>query len=80
MALDLMKEIDGLSEDYVSGVRGMDSGQRTDHLKKIEIAFSKSKEYVDDKVQLAMQTYEMVIRPTNISLMKFFQPCTTNII
>lgn len=57
---DLMKEIDNLSEDYVSGVRGMDSGERTDHLKKIEIAFSKSKEYVDDKVQLAMQTYEMV--------------------
>lgn len=55
-----MKEIDTLSEDYVSGVREMNSGERTDHLKKIETAFSKSKEYVDDKVQLAMQTYEMV--------------------
>ncbi|KAK3753688.1 hypothetical protein QZH41_013135 [Actinostola sp. cb2023] len=72
--LDLMTEIDSLSEDYVSGVRQMDSGQRTDHLKKIEIAFSKSKDYVDDKVQLAMQTYEMVdkhIRKLDSDLARF---------
>ncbi|KXJ20758.1 inhibitor of growth protein 5 isoform X1 [Exaiptasia diaphana] len=71
---DLMKEIDSLSEDYVSSVRNMDSGERTDHLKKIEVAFSKSKEYVDDKVQLAMQTYEMVdkhIRKLDSDLARF---------
>jgi len=41
-------------------VRSMDAANRTSHLKKIENAFVKSREYGDDKVQLAMQTYEMV--------------------
>lgn len=31
-----------------------------EHLRKIQSAYSKCKEYSDDKVQLAMQTYEMV--------------------
>lgn len=34
--------------------------ERVEHLKKIQSAYSKCKEYSDDKVQLAMQTYEMV--------------------
>ena len=34
--------------------------QRVEHLQKIQSAYSKCKEYSDDKVQLAMQTYEMV--------------------
>jgi len=33
---------------------------RKEHLEKIEKLFGKSKEFGDDKVQLAMQTYEMV--------------------
>ena len=69
--IDLMKEIDTLSEDYVSTVRNMNSSERTEHLKKIETAFSKSKEYVDDKVQLAMQTYEMVWCTTTWSFINF---------
>ena len=58
--VDLSKDIDRMSEDYVGRVRDMDGEARTEHLKKIESAFAKSKEYGDDKVQLAMQTYEMV--------------------
>ena len=57
---DLLKEIDNLSADYIIKVRTMDPECRTDHLKKIETAFVKSREFGDDKVQLAMQTYEMV--------------------
>ena len=38
----------------------MSGEQRKEHLEKIEKLFSKSKEFGDDKVQLAMQTYEMV--------------------
>jgi len=38
----------------------MPSEERVQHLKKIENAYSKCKEYSDDKVQLAMQIYEMV--------------------
>lgn len=34
--------------------------ERVEHLRKIQSAYSKCKEYSDDKVQLAMQTYEMV--------------------
>ena len=49
-----------MSADYITKVRNMNSENRTEHLKKIETAFVKSKEYGDDKVQLAMQTYEMV--------------------
>lgn len=44
----------------MANVRSMDAANRTSHLKKIENAFVKSREYGDDKVQLAMQTYEMV--------------------
>ena len=49
-----------MSEEYMANVRSMDAANRTSHLKKIENAFVKSREYGDDKVQLAMQTYEMV--------------------
>ena len=49
-----------MSEEYMANVRSMDATNRTSHLKKIENAFVKSREYGDDKVQLAMQTYEMV--------------------
>lgn len=58
--VDLSKEINTMSEEYMANVRSMDAANRTMHLKKIENAFVKSREYGDDKVQLAMQTYEMV--------------------
>jgi len=57
----LLKEIDSLAEDYLNNVRTMSGEMRKEHLAKIEKLFSKSKEFGDDKVQLAMQTYEMVI-------------------
>ena len=56
----LLKEIDSLAEDYLNNVRTMSGEMRKEHLAKIEKLFSKSKEFGDDKVQLAMQTYEMV--------------------
>ena len=37
--------------------------KRVDRLNKINSAFAKSREFGDDKVQLAMQTYEMVSSP-----------------
>ncbi|XP_062438524.1 D-2-hydroxyglutarate dehydrogenase, mitochondrial isoform X4 [Rhea pennata] len=48
--------------------------ERVEHLKKIQSAYSKCKEYSDDKVQLAMQTYEMVdkhIRRLDADLARF---------
>ena len=35
--------------------------ERKEYFAKIENAFQKSREYGDDKVQLAVQTYELVI-------------------
>jgi hypothetical protein len=57
---DLMKEIDDKAEGYLSTVRNMSPDKRSDFLSAIQKLFSKSREFGDDKVQLAMQTYEMV--------------------
>ncbi|XP_053379779.1 inhibitor of growth protein 5-like isoform X2 [Mercenaria mercenaria] len=61
-AQDLMKEIDDKAEGYLSTVRNMSPEKRSDFLSAIQKLFSKSREFGDDKVQLAMQTYEMVDR------------------
>lgn len=53
-------EIDKLAEEYMANVKNLASEQRVEHLQKIQNAYSKCKEFSDDKVQLAMQTYEMV--------------------
>lgn len=41
-------------------MKNLASEQRVEHLQKIQNAYNKCKEFSDDKVQLAMQTYEMV--------------------
>lgn len=41
-------------------MRDLPPTDRKDYFSKIENAFQKSREYGDDKVQLAVQTYEMV--------------------
>ncbi|XP_021454807.2 inhibitor of growth protein 5 isoform X2 [Oncorhynchus mykiss] len=68
------EEIDKLAEEYISSVRNLASVQRVEHLQKIQSAYSKCKEFSDDKVQLAMQTYEMVdkhIRRLDADLARF---------
>uniref|UniRef100_A0A672SMW6 Inhibitor of growth protein 5-like n=1 Tax=Sinocyclocheilus grahami TaxID=75366 RepID=A0A672SMW6_SINGR len=67
-------EIDKLAEEYIKTVRNLAPDQRVEHLQKIQNGFSKCKEYSDDKVQLAMQTYEMVdkhIRRLDADLARF---------
>ncbi|XP_013889845.1 inhibitor of growth protein 5 [Austrofundulus limnaeus] len=67
-------EIDKLAEEYIANVKNLASGQRVEHLQKIQNAYSKCKEFSDDKVQLAMQTYEMVdkhIRRLDADLARF---------
>ena len=49
-----------MCEDYVQKIRGLSPPEKKDYLSKIDNAFKKSREYGDDKVQLAIQTYEMV--------------------
>ncbi|XP_071841456.1 inhibitor of growth protein 4-like [Apostichopus japonicus] len=71
---DLASEIDGESADYLKNVKNLNPEQRASRLTKINAAFAKSREYGDDKVQLAMQTYEMVdkhIRRLDAELQRF---------
>ncbi|RUS91036.1 hypothetical protein EGW08_001164 [Elysia chlorotica] len=71
---DLMKKIGKAASDYLSKVRHMSPEKRTNQLNQIDSMFSKSKEFGDDKVSLAMQTYEMVdkhIRKLDAELARF---------
>ncbi|XP_062438532.1 inhibitor of growth protein 5 isoform X9 [Rhea pennata] len=71
---DKKAEIDSLAAEYIESVKNMLPEERVEHLKKIQSAYSKCKEYSDDKVQLAMQTYEMVdkhIRRLDADLARF---------
>ena len=49
-----------MAEKYTAIVRDLTPVEKTEKLKKMEESFAKAKELSDDKVQLAMQTYEMV--------------------
>ncbi|BFZ22894.1 hypothetical protein BsWGS_25932 [Bradybaena similaris] len=71
---DLMKKIDKAATDYLHKVRHMSPDKRTNQLNHIESMFNKSREFGDDKVSLAMQTYEMVdkhIRKLDSELARF---------
>lgn len=67
---DKKAEIDSLAAEYIESVKNMLPEERVEHLKKIQSAYSKCKEYSDDKVQLAMQTYEMVRITTSETFVK----------
>lgn len=56
----LAKNIEKLSQTYMNNAKTLTAAERGEHLENIRKMFEKAKEYGDDKVQLAMQTYEMV--------------------
>ncbi|CAJ0952658.1 unnamed protein product, partial [Ranitomeya imitator] len=71
---DLKCHIDRLSRQYMSNARTLSSEEKLQLLRQVQEAYSKCKEYGDDKVQLAMQTYEMVdkhIRRLDTDLARF---------
>lgn len=73
-ARDLMQSIDRQASSYLSNLRTLSSDKRKDQLGKIQEQFNKAKEYGDDKVQLAIQTYELVdkhIRRLDSDLARF---------
>lgn len=75
-AQDLLKEVEVNSTEYKAKVKGLTKVQRTERLKKIQETFQKAREYSDDKVQIAMQMYEMVdkhIRRLDSDLSRFEQ-------
>jgi len=60
LCIELLKQIDKMADDYLVQVRGMSGEQRKEQLNNIQKLFNQSKKFGDDKVQLALQTYEMV--------------------
>lgn len=59
-AQELMRSIDKLADDYMSNVKGYSTDKKHETMTSIQRQFDKAKEYGDDKVQLAIQTYELV--------------------
>ena len=49
-----------MADDYLVGVRNMLGEKRKEHLSGIQNLFNRSKKFGDEKVQLALQTYELV--------------------
>lgn len=73
-AQDLLKDIDRLTGDYLKNVRTMSPDKRSTQVEEIQQMFTKTKEYGDDKVSLAIQTYELVdkhIRRLDSDLARF---------
>lgn len=70
----LMKDIDKLADDYLKTMKKESNEKKDEQLNRIQNLFNKAKEYGDDKVQLAIQTYELVdkhIRRLDSDLMRF---------
>ncbi|CAB3374605.1 Hypothetical predicted protein [Cloeon dipterum] len=66
-AQNLMQTIDKYATEYLEGLAyptnkssSMSSDKKKELISNIQKMFNKSKEYGDDKVQLAIQTYELV--------------------
>lgn len=71
---DLKGQIDSMAREYTSNARTLSSEQKLTLLRDIQQSYGKCKEFGDDKVQLAMQTYEMVdkhIRRLDTDLARF---------
>lgn len=70
----LMKNIDLMADEYMRNQKNLSTEQKKEQLDKIQSLFNKAKEYGDDKVQLAIQTYELVdkhIRRLDSDLARF---------
>ena len=65
-AQSLMREIDSLADDYLKIINHSSPDKRKEQMEKIQKLFNKAKEYGDDKVQLAIQTYELVRIKLNV--------------
>lgn len=73
-AQGLMKDIDKLADDYLKNMKKESMEKKKEQLGHIQSLFNKAKEYGDDKVQLAIQTYELVdkhIRRLDSDLARF---------
>ena len=58
-----------MSEEYVAEAKRLPPGERVQKIKKIQESYAKCREFADDKVQLATQTYEMVCVTVNLDIL-----------
>ena len=58
--VDIKTEIEDSSREYVANVTSLSKEERAKSLNKIQEMFKKATENSDNKVQIAMQMYEMV--------------------
>ncbi|XP_065222823.1 inhibitor of growth protein 5-like isoform X2 [Planococcus citri] len=73
-AQEIMKQIDKTGDDYLNNIKIISTEKKKEHINEIQKLFTKAKEYADDKVQLAIQTYELVdkhIRRLDSDLARF---------
>jgi inhibitor of growth protein 4 len=56
----LMQNIDRLADEYLRNAKTLTPEKKKEQMSNIQSLFNKAKEYGDDKVQLAIQTYELV--------------------
>ncbi|CAG2175312.1 unnamed protein product [Oppiella nova] len=71
---ELVSKINKSAEDYILSVNDLSTTDKCERFDQIHDMFEKAKVLSDDKVQLAMQTYEMVdkhIRRLDTELTKF---------
>lgn len=59
-AQSVMRNIDEMADEFMSSIKDLPSERRKEKMSEIQVQFNKAKEYGDDKVQLAIQTYELV--------------------
>lgn len=59
-AQTVMRNIDKMADEYLQNVKLLSAEKKKDKMGDIQSQFNKAKEYGDDKVQLAIQTYELV--------------------
>merc|ERR1711983_35782 len=70
----LLNQIDSSSDEYLQKARDLSASERSAEMEKIQKMFRKAKEHGDEKVSIAIQTYEMVdkhIRRLDGDLAKF---------
>lgn len=57
----VMRNIDQMADEFMSNLKSMSSEKKKEKMSEIQQQYNKAKEYGDDKVQLAIQTYELVL-------------------
>lgn len=71
---NILRDVDAASDEYLRKVKDLSSDDRKVEMEKIQKMFKKAKEFGDEKVSIAIQTYEMVdkhIRRLDGDLAKF---------